>query len=95
MLHCSDRQWHHARIADPAKPSAWTCEFASADVMVGTFNGDSARLAEMLFDARSGTAFFPAVPTVRLNRDVAVGTLAGSVGGVALFDLDDDGSRRR
>ncbi|HUT10621.1 MAG TPA: hypothetical protein VMY42_08995, partial [Thermoguttaceae bacterium] len=70
LLYCGDRQWHHARMADMAKPSVWTYEFASADVMVGTFNGDSTRLADMLLDARNGTAFFPAEPTVRLHRDV-------------------------
>ena len=91
LLYCGDRQWHHARIADKAKPSAWTYESASADVMVGTFNGNSTRLAEMLVDTRNGTAFFPADVNVRLNRDVAVGKLPGNAGGVALFDLDDDG----
>ena len=91
LLYCGDRQWHHARITDLAKPSAWTYESASADVMVGTFNGDSDRLAEMLVDTASGTAFFPADVNVRLNRDVAVGKLPGGAGGVALFDLDGDG----
>ncbi|NQT86130.1 VCBS repeat-containing protein [bacterium] len=91
LLYCGDRQWHHARITDPAKPSAWTYESASADVMVGTFNGDSARLADMLVDAKNGTAFFPADVNLRLNRDVTVGTLPGGAGGVALFDLDGDG----
>ncbi len=91
LLYCGDRQWHHARITDPAKPSAWTYESASADVMVGTFNGDSGRLAEMLVDTASGTAFFPADVNVRLNRDVAVGKLPGGAGGVALFDIDGDG----
>jgi len=91
LLYCGDRQWHHARIADPTKPSAWTYEAASADIMVGTFNGDSARLADMLVDTKNGTAFFPADVNVRLNRDVTVGTLRGGVRGVALFDLDGDG----
>lgn len=91
LLYCGERQWHHARIADKAKPSAWTYESASADVMVGTFNGDSTRLADMLVDTRNGTAFFPADVNVRLNRDVTVGTLPGGVRGVALFDIDGDG----
>ena len=91
LLYCGDRQWHHARITDPTKPSAWTYESASADMMVGTFNGDSTRLAEMLADTKKGTAFFPAIPTVRLNRNVAVGTLPASARGVALFDIDGDG----
>jgi hypothetical protein len=91
LLYCGERQWHHARITDKATPSAWTYESASADVMVGTFNGNAARLADMLVDTQNGTAFFPAVPTVRLNRDVTVGKLSGIVRGVALFDLDNDG----
>ena len=90
LLYCGERQWHHARITDMATPSAWTYESASADVMVGTFNGDAVRLADMLADTQNGTAFFPAVPTVRLNRDITIGKLPGSVRGVALFDLDAD-----
>ena len=91
LLYCGDREWHHARIADLAKPSAWTYESASANVMVGTFNGDSTRLAEMLADTKNGTAFFPAEVNVRLNRDVAIAALPGGAGGVALFDIDGDG----
>jgi len=91
LLYCGERQWHHARITDKAKPSAWTYEAASADVMVGTFNGDSNRLADMLVDTKNGTAFFPAAVNVRLTRDVAVGKLPGGAGGVAMFDLDGDG----
>ena len=91
LLYCGERQWHHARIADPVKPSVWTYESASAQVMVGTFNGASTRLADMLADTANGTAFFPADPTVRLNRDVAVGKLPGPASGVALFDIDGDG----
>jgi len=91
LLYCGERQWHHARITDLTKPSAWTYEAASADVMVGTFNGDSARLADMLVDTKNGTAFFPADVNVRLNRDVTVGKLPGAAGGVALFDIDGDG----
>jgi len=91
LLYCSDRQWHHARIVDLTKPAAWIYQAASEDVMVGTFNGDSNRLADMMADTRNGTAFFPAVPSVRLNREVVVGKLPGPVRGVALFDLDGDG----
>ncbi|MCX6996972.1 MAG: VCBS repeat-containing protein [Kiritimatiellaeota bacterium] len=91
LLYGGDRQWHHARITDAAKPSAWTYEAASEDVMVGTYNGDAARLAEMLGDTQNGTAFFPAEVNVRLNRDINIGTLPGGVRGVALFDLDGDG----
>ncbi len=91
LLYCGDRQWHHARITDPAKPSVWTYESASADVMVGTFNGDSTRLADMLVDTHGGTAFFPADVNVRLNRDLSIGKVSGSARGVALFDIDGDG----
>ena len=91
LLYCGERQWHHARIADSVKPSVWTYESASAQVMVGTFNGDATRLTDILVDRNSGTAFFPAEPTVRLNRDVTVGKLPGGAGGVALFDIDGDG----
>ncbi|MBT3199835.1 MAG: VCBS repeat-containing protein [Phycisphaerales bacterium] len=91
LLYCGDRQWHHASITDPAKPAGWTYQAASADVMVGTFNGQSDRLAEMMGDTKSGTAFFPADVNVRLNKDIAVGKVPGAAGGVALFDLDDDG----
>ena len=91
LIYCGERQWHHARMADKAKPSAWTYESASAQVMVGTFNGASTRLADMLADTAGGTAFFPADVNVRLNRDVTIGTLPGAAGGVAMFDLDGDG----
>lgn len=91
LLYCGDRQWHHARVAEKTKPTAWTYQWASEDFMVGTFNGDSTRMAEMLIDTKNGTAFFPAIPTVRLNRHVTAGKLPDSAGGVALFDLDDDG----
>ncbi len=91
LIYCGERQWHHARIADSAKPAVWTYESASAQVMVGTFNGASTRLADMLADTAVGTAFFPADVNVRLNRDLTVGTLGGAAGGVAMFDLDGDG----
>ena len=57
LLYCGQRQWHHARIADIGNRSEWTYQCASEDVMVGTFNGDADRLADMLLDTRSGTAF--------------------------------------
>ena len=91
LIYCGDRQWHHARITDLTKPSGWTYEAPSADVMVGTFNGASTRLAEMLVDTKNGTAFFPADVNVRLNQDVMIGKLPGAAGGVALFDIDGDG----
>ncbi len=91
LLYCGERQWHHAQIADLDKPSAWTYQWASEEVMVGTFNGNSTRLAEMLSDRKNGIAFFPATPTVRLNRTVTIGKLSASARGVALFDLDGDG----
>jgi len=58
LLYCGERQWHHARMADKAKPSVWTYESASAQVMVGTFNGAADRLGEMLVDTKNRTAFF-------------------------------------
>lgn len=91
LLYCGDRQWHHARIADMENPSQWTYQSASEQVMVGTFNGDSARLAEMMIDTKNGTAFFPAVPTVRLRRSISIGTLPAGARGVAMFDLDGHG----
>jgi len=91
LLYCGDRQWHHARIADVSKPSAWAYQCASEDVMVGTFNGDSTRLAEMMIDTKNGAAFFPAVPTVRLDRYITIGALPAGARGVAMFDLDGDG----
>ena len=92
LLYCGQTQWHHARITDKAKPGGWTYEASSTQVMVGTFNGAPGRLADMLADTAKGTAFFPADVNVRLNRDVAVGTLPGGAGGVALFDIDGDGN---
>ena len=91
LIYCGETQWHHARMPDLEKPSAWTYQSASEQVMVGTFNGDPTRLADMLLDTKNGTAFFPAIPTVRLNREVTIGTLSDRAGGVALCDLDDDG----
>jgi len=91
LLYCGGEQWHHARIADPTRPSAWTYACASAHMMRGTFNGSSARLADMLMDTKKQTAFFPADVNVRLNRDVVIGKLLGGAGGVALFDIDGDG----
>jgi len=91
LLYCGERQWHHARITDKTKPAGWTYEASSAQVMVGTFNGDSDRLADMMADTKNGTAFFPADVTVRLNQDVTIGKTPGAAGGVALFDIDGDG----
>jgi len=73
------------------KPSEWTYQSASEQVMVGTFNGDAARLADMMIDTKNGIAFFPAVPTVRLGRHITIGTLPAGARGVAMFDLDGDG----
>ncbi len=91
LLYCGQRQWHHARIADMETPSQWTYQSASEQVMVGTFNGDASRLADMMIDTKNGTAFFPAIPTVRLRRHITVGTLPAAARGVAMFDLDGDG----
>jgi len=91
LLYCGETQWHHARIADMDKPSGWIYQSSSEQVMVGTFNGAASRLADMLHDTKAGTAFFPAIPTIRLNRHVAVGKLPAGARGVAMFDLDGDG----
>jgi len=91
LLYCGQRQWHHARIADMDKPSQWTYQSASEQVMVGTFNGAASRLADMMIDTKNGTAFFPAIPTVRLGRHTSIGTLPAAARGVAMFDLDGDG----
>jgi len=91
LLYCGERQWHHAKIADMEKPSEWTYQSASEQVMVGTFNGAASRLADMMSESKAGTAFFPAIPTVRLNQHITLGTLPASARGVAMFDLDGDG----
>jgi len=91
LLYCGERQWHHARITDKAKAAGWTYQASSAQVMVGTFNGASTRLADMMIDTKNGTAFFPADVNVRLNQDVVIGKTPGPAGGVALFDIDGDG----
>ncbi len=92
LVYCGEEQWHHARITDTSKSSVWTYEYTSDyEAMRGTFNGDSKQLADMMVDVQNGTMFFPAIPIVRLNRHVTVGKLAGSVRGVALFDIDSDG----
>jgi len=91
LLYLGERQWHHARITDLDKPSQWTYQSASEQVMVGTFNGAASRLADMMIETKKGTAFFPAIPTVRLGRHVSIGTLPGTAQGVAMFDLDGDG----
>ena len=91
LLYCGELQWHHARITDKTKPAGWTYQAPSAQVMVGTFNGASTRLADMMSDTKNGTAFFPADVNVRLNQDVAIGKTPGAAGGVAMFDLDGDG----
>ena len=92
LIYCGEEQWHHARIVDAASPSAWDYDYASDyEAMRGTFNGDSRQLADMMVDVENGTMYFPAIPTVRLNRHVTVGKLTGTVRGVALFDIDSDG----
>ena len=84
--------WHKGRLVDPADPSTWRIVKTLGDGMAGTFKGNADCLLRLTEDMRDGTAFFPAVPIVRFRDDVVIAKLEGTPGGVALYDLDDDGA---
>lgn len=89
-------RWQIAR-RDPADPArwAWTKDIdpLEDERMLGTFNGDSGRLAEMMADHAAGRYWFPSVPQGLggFGEDLVVARLGGPLRGVALHDLDGDG----
>lgn len=91
LMYADQREWHVATLADAAKPHEWTWVKAAEETMVGTFNGQSERLIEMLEHARKGTHFFPAVVYAKFKADEELAAVEGAIGGVGLYDLDRDG----
>jgi len=90
-------RWQVGRC-DAVDPSRWTwsedlnpLEAADGVAMLGTFNGQPERLAEMMADSAKGRAYFPSVPYVQFKEDLVVATLAKPVKGVAICDLNGDG----
>jgi hypothetical protein len=92
LLYVGDREWHSARMKAAETPGEWKWEEKMPETMVGTFNGDSARLVEMMMDARDGKYFFPAAVSARFAHSRTVVDLGKPVSGLALYDLDGDGS---
>jgi len=83
--------WQAGRLETPAAPGRWLWTDDLEQEMFGTFNGAPERLLEMLVDHAAGRAFFPAVPFTRFRDGLVLGTSAGPVRGVALYDVDGDG----
>jgi hypothetical protein len=88
--------WYKASMTETA--GAWTLR-ASADegvdkssnqIMFATFNGRVESLWKMMQDTARGTAYFPAVPFERFTAET-IGTFAGPLRGVAIYDVNDDG----
>ncbi|MBA3937167.1 MAG: VCBS repeat-containing protein [Planctomycetes bacterium] len=87
-------QWQVGAVraaGDAAAPAAWEWTAVLKDEMYGTFNGHPAQLAAMLRDHAAGRGFFPAHAFTRFRPEQVLGTLAGPIAGVALYDLDGDG----
>ncbi|HUT10996.1 MAG TPA: VCBS repeat-containing protein [Thermoguttaceae bacterium] len=91
LLYTPGRQWHALVAPDPADMSKWRWQEALGDEMYGTFNGAVEQLLAMVVDTAEGTVFFPPTPIVRFKDEIALGTFAGPIRGVALYDIDGDG----
>jgi hypothetical protein len=60
------------------------------DSLMGTWNGSSEQLMQMMADVRDGRCHFPRKAYARFKPDIVIDQLDGPVHGVALFDLDGD-----
>lgn len=85
-------QWHEVKIVDLQQPAKWEWLAALGDEMVGTFNGAAAQLLRMMVDAAAGRDYFPARPLVQFRKPLELGRFAAPVRGVALHDINGDGS---
>jgi len=84
-------RWQSGHLKTPDDVTSWIWDKDLGLGVVGTFNGASDRLAEMMADARDGRYFFPAIPFAGFSRLLTLGQLTGPCLGVALYDLDGDG----
>jgi len=87
-------RWQVGR-SDAKDPSRWEwvqdINLMEGTGMLGTFNGQSDRLGEMMADRAQGRYFFPAKPFVQFKDDQLIGTFEKAIRGVALYDLNGDG----
>lgn len=90
LMYVGNRHWHIAELQEQDS-AQWKWKSAAPEMMAGTFNGQTARLIEMLVDARDRKHFFPAEVFARFKPDRVLATFNGAIAGVAVYDLDDDG----
>ena len=90
MIYVGDRQWHEVEL-DPENPVSWKWIEAAEETMVGTFNGQAERFAEIVSDIADGSLFFPARVWARFQEDLVVAETGEPFAGVAIHDLDADG----
>jgi hypothetical protein len=62
----------------------------AVDSLMGTWNGSTEQLMEMMADVRDGRCHFPRKAYSRFKPDIVIDQFDGPVHGVALFDLDGD-----
>jgi hypothetical protein len=91
LMYAGNRDWYELEIPDPQDNTRWRFSKLAPEVMVGTFNGQSERLVEMLKDSALGRYFFPAQVFARFQPDRVLATFDGPVRGVALHDVNGDG----
>jgi len=87
-------QWQTGKVSavgDATTAAMWEWTEVIKEAMYGTFNGHPEQLAAMMRDHAAGRGFFPAQVFTHFRDDLVLGTLAGPIGGVALYDVDGDG----
>lgn len=90
LLYARD-QWQAGTLAEADDFTRWEWQEALGDAMWGTYNGQPARLAELLTDEASGRGYFPAKPLVQFAEPVALARLEAPIEAVALYDVNGDG----
>jgi hypothetical protein len=87
-------RWQRAQMND-SHPSRWQwtedIDPFEDERMLGTFNGASERLADMMVDKKHGRYFFPPVPFMRFGQELVIARFEKRIRGVALYDLNGDG----
>jgi len=91
LIYAGDREWFLGEMEDPAKGDRWIWKSAAEEKMVGTFNGSSERLIQMLREGKEGRLFFPSVVFAQFQPDQVIAQFEEPLAGVALYDLDQDG----
>jgi hypothetical protein len=95
LFYLDEGRWGMAEIESHDEPAKWRWNeelgLNNNQSMEGTFNGDSARLEEMMQDAAAGRAFFPAQPFTHFMQEKVIGNLGATVSGIALYDLNHTG----